>query len=132
MADDKAERMASRRHLVGPLLLLVGAAVLLLSLIWPQDAKKGAGWDDQKAAEYRAASLKLTGLAHQAIQNSGPKDDAAMHKKLDEAKAEYEVLRSELDAAIARPKNTRLAMRIVGALCVIAGAAVVMNKQQGA
>jgi hypothetical protein len=105
-------------------LVICGLASFAISFIWPNQATSRANWSTEDAKAYQSASVKLHALSHESVHAAGTKNEKAIREKLDQAEAEYNALRGELDSAIERPKQIRIALRVAGLLSVAGGAAI--------
>ena len=124
MAAEQPPKQSAWRQPLAAFLLAGGIAMVAVSFFWPSDSSNRANWSPQQARAYQAASVKLHSMSHETAHAAGSQDEKAVREKFDQAKAEYDALRGELDAAIDSPKNIRYALRIFGSLVAIAGLAL--------
>lgn len=121
MADNEQEKQPARQSLFAIALLAGGIVLFAISFIWPGQSASRAAWSPEQAKAYDAASIKLHSLSQETVAAAGSNNAKALRAKVDQAEAEYKVLRSQLDSAIDRPKHITLALRITGSLLSIAG-----------
>ncbi len=112
---------ASRGSNISAIAIIAGIGLILLSLVWPSSSLSRATWSQEQAQQFQAASVKLHDLSHGATHPTA-EALAAHERELAKAEAEFKSIRADLDSAINRPKNHALAMRILGAILLIAGA----------
>jgi hypothetical protein len=128
MADNEPETLSPRQTLLPGALMVAGILLLLVSAFWPGKAVSRAAWSPEQANAYQAASVKLHSLSQQSVASAGSNDEQALREKLANAEAEYKTIRTQLDAAIDRPKHLTLILRICGSLLAIVGL-LMINKQ---
>jgi hypothetical protein len=116
MRRSNGESNSSLGALAPPLLLIAGLLLIGVSFIWPSSSTNGGGWTPKQAKQYQAASEKLHSLSHAALHPTSDTDLKAQRRELEQAQADYSVIRSQLDSAIAWPRRVAIAMRIVGIL----------------
>jgi hypothetical protein len=124
MEDNRPAWQSARRDWLAAILLIGGLALLAMSYVWPGRATRRANWSLEQARAYQAASEKLHSLSHESVHAIGTNDEKEVGEKLAQAKAEYDVLRCQLDSAIDRPKQVRLMLRVCGFALAAAGAAI--------
>jgi hypothetical protein len=113
----------ARRKALAAVLIVVGVAVVAMSLLWPGESLSRAAWSDEQAKKYQTASAKLHGLSHELGHAKG-EQRAAVRQELKAAQAEYDVLRAELDSALSRPHRWSWTMRLCGVLAIVIGGAI--------
>ncbi len=112
----------STRRLVVPYILLVGGvALVLFSFMLPTKLLSQSGWTPEQAKRYQDASLKLHSLSHASLHSTPEADREAQQRELNQADADYQAIRRQLDSATNRPKNIAFAMRLVGGGLLIVG-----------
>lgn len=117
------------RTLAPPLVLILGCFLVAVSLIWHVSSTNHNGWSPEQAKQYQAASVKLHSLSHAAMHPTSDTDLKAQRKELEQAQEDYSAIRSQLDSAIAWPRQVAIAMRIVGILLGATGAYFVFSKR---
>jgi hypothetical protein len=106
------------------LLLVIGAGFVVWSFVKPSLSSARAAWTQEHADAYQVTAIKLHGLAHEAIHATGSAKEREVKAELEKAQAEYDVLRTQLESAIARPNRIAWMLRIGGILLMAAGAGV--------
>jgi hypothetical protein len=129
MTDSNSERSSSIRTLVPPLVLILGCFLIAVSLIWPFSSTNHTGWSPEQAKQYQAASVKLHSLSHAAMHPTPDTDLKAQRKELEQAQEDYSAIRSQLDSAIAWPRQVAITMRIGGTLLGAIGAYLLFPKR---
>ena len=109
------------QQVLAALLLAGGLALVAWSFIWSNISTRSAAWSQEQAREYQATSIKLHGLSHKFAHESQRGNEASVRAELDAAQAEYDVLRGQLESAMAWPSRIALAVRIGGLLLVVTG-----------
>jgi hypothetical protein len=112
----------ARGEVIAGLLLASGLALVAWSFIWTSVSGRPAGWSQEQAREYQAASAKLHGLSHEYVHESERGNEGAVRAELEQAQAEYDVLRGQLESAMHRPRRIALVMRFGGLLLIVIGA----------
>lgn len=121
MADDESRWELDWWAAIPPLCLLLGAALILMPAFLPERVLKSTAWTPEQAQQYQAASVKFHGLS-QSYRSPGPESDpGTLRQELEQAKAEYEALRAQLDNALARPEKLAWILRGLGATLVVVG-----------
>ncbi len=105
-------------------LIVIGPAMIAASFVLPVAPSRRAGWSDEQARQYQAASIKLHSLSHEAAHAAESNGDAAVQGELKKAQTEYDVLRGELESAMGWPKRLAWLLRFGGVLLVLGGGAV--------
>jgi hypothetical protein len=98
--------------------------MILVSFVIPSRSLSGAGWGQDRAREYQAASAKFHELSHAAAEAKRRGDSQSASDQLAAAKAEYEALRSKLDNARARPRQIAGILRGIGLVVATVGGIV--------
>jgi hypothetical protein len=129
MADNQPVNPPVWRQSLATFLVAAGLAIIAISFIWPGDAASRASWSTEQAQAYSAASAKLHGLSVETVGAAGSEKEKAIREKLDQAKAEFDVLHNQLESAINRPRHISTAMRILGALIAASGAILFFYKR---
>jgi hypothetical protein len=101
-------------------LIVAGITLIALSFFWPGKSSRRGAWSDAQAEQYQAASLKLHGLSHD-IAHAPPQRKQEVDEELKKARAEYDAIRAELDAALSRPQRLGWMLRFAGLACLLAG-----------
>ena len=109
------------QQVLAALLLAGGLALVAWSFIWSNISTRSAAWSQEQAREYQATSIKLHGLSHQFAHEAQRGNEASVRAELDAAQAEYDVLRGQLESAMAWPSRIALAVRIGGLLLIVTG-----------
>jgi hypothetical protein len=122
--DDERPHLIDWPQALSILLLLVGAGLVVWSFVQSSLPRARAAWTQEQADQYQATAVKLHGLSHEAIHASGSPKEIEVKAELEKAQAEYDVLRTQLESAIARPKRIAWIVRIAGILIMAAGAGV--------
>ncbi len=112
------------KNAVAAVLVILGVLIIGVSFVWPGKTTRRAAWSDVQAEKYQAASLRVHSLAHE-VANARPGQEATINAKLEQAKAEYQQVRNELDAAVGRPNRIAWGMRILGVALALAGGALI-------
>jgi hypothetical protein len=128
MADNEQEKQPARHSIFAIALLAGGILLFALSFVWPGQAASRAAWSPEQAKAYDAASIKLHSLSQETVAGAGSNNAKALRAKVDQAEAEYKVLRSQLDSAIDRPKHITLALRISASLLAIVGLTLINRR----
>lgn len=105
---------------------LVGLGVILLvaSFLWPRLDDGRSTWTDDKASAYQEVSARYHGLS---VGNPNKPENRRL---LDETKAKFEVLKSELDSTRERGNRVAAWLRWTGVVLAIVGAAGVMTTRE--
>lgn len=114
MTNHEPATMPAWRPIVAAVMLAIGIGLVALSFAWSTIFNGNGGWSNEQAREYQAASQQLHSLSHEYSQRARQGNDSALHEELEKAKLEYDSLRSDLDAAIARPRRVEIALRTIG------------------
>jgi hypothetical protein len=122
--DDDKRAPIDWPHALSVLLLLIGAGLVIWSFVKPSLASARAAWSQEQADAYQESASKLHGLAHEAIHAAGSEKERGIKADLEKAQAEYNILRSQLETAMARPNRVAWILRIAGILVMAAGAGV--------
>jgi hypothetical protein len=117
-----AKKMPTWRPIVAAILLASGIGIVAVSFVWTHVSSERANWSTDQALKHQAAALKLHSLSHEYAHQSRQGGDQEIRDKLEQARIEYEALHGQLDAAIARPGNVALGLRMVGVALMSAGA----------
>lgn len=128
MADETPAKKLARPQQWALLLVIGGVGLVALSFFWPTKSMSRASWSIEQARAYSEASAKLHGMSHEFVQAVGKPNEKEIREKFNEAKADYDALRTQLDAAVERPKHTTLALRVCGTLIAIAGLAILYRQ----
>jgi len=128
MADNAQENQPARQSSLAAILLAAGILLFLVSFFWPGQSMSRGAWSPEQAKAYEAASVKLHGLSQETVASAGSEKEKSLRAKVEQAEAEYKVLRSQLDSAIDRPKHVTLALRICGSLLAIAGLTLIYRR----
>ena len=102
-------------------LLLGGIGLIAWSFMGIRPSAGNSGWSRERARDYQAAAIKLHGLSHDSVHATQPEKIQAVDAELKKAHAEYDALRSELESAIARPKQVAWMLRIGGVVLALVG-----------
>jgi hypothetical protein len=113
-----------------PLVCIVaGVVLILLSVSLPKRTLNQGSWSQEQAEKYQAASVKLHSLSHSSIQSSPDSDPETIRKELQQAEKDYQAIRAQLDAALARPSKIVWVLRGIGlALLAIGGYAAYSSR----
>jgi len=111
------------------LVLLLGFALIALSIIWPSVTSGKSAWTDEKAVAYQAASAKVHSLSMQSAGMEPENQSREFHEKLADAQLQYGDLRAELDAARSRPARIATVLRYAGVLLSAAGVLALLAKR---
>ena len=130
MANIEPNGPSASRQLPAAIFLVAGLSLLAASFLVPSQATSRASWSPEQAHAYQRASVKLHGLSHELEHAAGSKDEPAIKEKVKEAQAEYGALRTQLDAAIDRPKHIATTLQIGGSLLIATGAFVMFVKRE--
>jgi hypothetical protein len=121
MASSEPKRELDWRTLIPAVLVIGGILLILGSLLLPTSVTGRAGWSPEQAKKYQEAAVKLHSLSHASLHTSPEADQPAKRKELQQAEADYNAIRSQLDSAIARPKKITWAIRLAGVALVAIG-----------
>jgi hypothetical protein len=121
--DEKA-RLIHWPQALSIVLLVIGAGLITWSFVKPSLSSARAAWSQEQADAYQQTSIKLHGLAHEAIHAAGSPREREAVAELDKARADFEVLKAQLESAISRPNRIAWILRIGGMLVMAAGAGV--------
>jgi hypothetical protein len=105
------------------LLVIAGLALIASSFIWPIVSTSVSGWTQEQALQYQAASARLHSLSHEFAHAAQQGNDQTLQTELDKTQAEYEVLRSQLESAMDRPRRVAWLLRLGGLLLAGVGVA---------
>jgi hypothetical protein len=109
--------------------LLVGIGLLAFSFVWSTISRGQGNWSEEQALRYQAASARLHSLSHKYARPPEEGSAATAREELKNAQIEFQRLRSDLDAAIARPGRIALWLRVVGAvLAAVGGYGLIRNR----
>jgi hypothetical protein len=122
--DDERPPRVHWPQAISILLLAIGAGLIIWSFVKPSLSSARAAWSQEQADAYQQTSIKLHGLAHEAIHAAGSAKEQEVKAELEKAQAEYDVLRTQLESAISRPNRVAWILRIGGILFMAAGAGV--------
>jgi hypothetical protein len=121
MKDNEAKRELDWRSAVPAALLLAGILLILASFLLPAGAVGRANWSPEQAKKYQSAAVKLHRLSHESLHPSPDADQQAARNELQQAEQDYRDMKSQLDAAITRPKYVGWGLRGLGILLLAAG-----------
>lgn len=111
--------------------LVIGLALLALSLVWPSSSSAAAtGWSAQQAKQYQQASARLHELSH-TPPNATPAQRVAHDRALKQAEGEFHSMRADLDAALARPARWTSILRFAAACLIICGCYGLYRRSNG-
>lgn len=119
----------ARHQGLAALLIFIGVGCIAASFVWPTSASRGRGWSNEQAKQYQATAGKLHGLSHE-IAHAEADREAAVREELQKARAEYDDLREELDAAISQPRRWAWILRVGGVLAVCLGGVLLYTRPQ--
>jgi hypothetical protein len=122
MSHAKLANRLGRSQLLAAVLILVGLAMIAASFLLPVESSRRGAWSDEQARRYQAVSIRLHSLSHQ-VTHAAEDKHSNLEKQRQEAKAEFDTLRSELESAVARPKRMSWLLRLVGVLLILGGVA---------
>jgi hypothetical protein len=94
--------------------------MILASFTVPTGSLESLTWDDAKAQEFQSAAARFHELSH-AATDAGAANAESLPSQLAAAQAEYEALRSQLDAARIRPRQVAVVLRWLGVAITITG-----------
>ena len=114
----KSPKPAAKREILAGVLVVLGLLLLGLSFVGFANTPGVANWTPDEAREYQAASSNLHRLSHEYTQKVSTNEGQKVKAELHEAQQQYQKLRTNLDAAIARPKRFTWFARL-GALSLI-------------
>lgn len=121
MTDSNDRAAGDWRTPLSAFALIVGIALIALSMFWPSTATAGrSNWSPQQAKKYQQASARLHELSH-TPEKSTPAETQARERKLKQAAAEFETIRADLDAAIGGSAKITTMLRLAGATLIITG-----------
>lgn len=121
LTTPKHPELAGRKS-PATVLIVVGVAMIAVSFVWPTKASQRGAWSLEQAMRYQAATMKLHGLSHD-VAHATPDREAAVREELNEARADYDALRKDLDAALSRPRRWAWLLRAAGILTLLLGGA---------
>lgn len=101
--------------------LVLGVAIIALSLIWTRVSTGRYAWSDKQALEYQAASSKLHSLSHEFAHQETSAESDALRPDLEAAQAHFSEVRAQLEAARQQPARIALILRLAGILIAVAG-----------
>ena len=128
MADNEPATQPAGQPVLPATLLAVGILLLVVSFFWPGQSVSRATWSLEQAKAYQAASVKLHSLSQETVASAGANNEKDLREKLAKAETEYKAIRTQLDAAIDRPKHITVAMRICGSLLAIIGLSMIYRR----
>jgi hypothetical protein len=128
MADIEPEAKPASQPVLPAALLAGGIALLVASFFWPGQSISRTAWSPEQAKAYQAASVKLHSLSQETAASAGRNNEKALREKLSKAEADYKAIRTQLDAAIDRPKHVTLFLRICGSLLAIIGLSMIYSR----
>jgi hypothetical protein len=108
----------------GALLLMIGLALVALSLAWPRLSDGSSTWTNEKAEAYQAASAEVHQRTMQMAATPPEEQTRANKEALADAQTTYAGLRAELDDARTRPARLATILRFGGILLAISGAII--------
>ncbi len=112
-------------RVVAILLVLLGAAMLMVGVAAKHFFSPKSYWTDQQAKEYVAASTALKTAATGSIRPPS----AELDPKLVAAQQRFEKIQAELNSAITRRDYTGVALGVCGAAVFAAGVVVFLRAQ---
>jgi uncharacterized membrane protein len=116
--------------LAGATLLVLGLALVVMSLVLPNLSRGSSGWSEEKAESYQAASAELHRLSMQMAGIAAEDQTRARQDALAEAQTKYANLRAELDAARSRPARIATILRYAGIFLAAAGTLLLWNARE--
>jgi hypothetical protein len=111
-------------------LLLAGVVAIFSSLVWPALAMRRVLWSDEQARQYQQASAKLHALAHEMGDKASGKKGQGVPPELQQAQADYDQIRHQLDVARQEPARMSSAIFWGGILLSAVGAALYFATHQ--
>ncbi|MFO0787951.1 MAG: hypothetical protein U0805_00740 [Pirellulales bacterium] len=121
MPANKSTPSTPRWAALPAIAIIAGLAFIAVSLVWPARSMSRANWSPEQALKFQAASVKLHDLSHGAAHQTA--EDLAAHKReLQQAEAQFQIMRTQLDSAINSPHNYAFVLRILGGFLIVAGA----------
>lgn len=119
-----AESTNGTRAIAGGALILLGLVVVAASYLPVGPMASRGNWSQQQAQEYQAASAQLHALSNKYANEAMSGNPHAMRAEVDEAKAHFDDLKTQLESAQNRPRLIAWLMRFGGALLAAIGAAM--------
>ncbi len=102
-------------------LLLSGIGLIAWSLILPALSNGRRSWSQEQARQYQMTAIRLHGLSHDMVHAAEQGSEEATRAELDKAQTEYDLLRRQLESAMARPRYIAWLLQIGGVLLAAAG-----------
>ena len=104
--------------------IAAGLILVVASVIWPKLDTGRSSWSDEKAKAYQDVSLDYHNLSFR------DPNKAENRRLLDETKAKFEVLKSELDSSRERGNKVATWLRWTGVVLAIVGGVGVMTTRE--
>lgn len=123
-SDRKSWLLAS-----GTSMLVIGLALVALSVVWPKISTGNSTWTENKAEAYQAASEELHSLSMQMAATPPEQQSRARADALAEAESKYTALRIELEDARERPARIATILRYTGIALAALGAVTLWTRR---
>lgn len=125
MTDSNDRAAGDWRTPLSAFALIVGIALIALSMFWPSTATAGrSNWSPQQAKQYQQASARRHELSNKPRQDLTAAERLAYDREAEQAKAEYDAIRADLDSAIGSSAKITTILRLAGAVLIITGCIV--------
>jgi hypothetical protein len=101
--------------------IVAGIVLILLSVSLPKRVLNQGSWSQEQAEKYQAASVKLHSLSNASLNPAPDAEFEARRKELAQAEKDYQAIRIQLDAALARPSKIVWLLRGLGVVLLALG-----------
>jgi len=111
--------------------VVIGLALVALSVVFPRIFTGRTRWSEQQAIAYQKAAAKLHQLSMESTNTPAENQSRTLQNELADIRSEYAALRDQLEAARAAPHRLATYLRYTGVFLAVLGVAGLVFQRTG-